>query len=46
MASTKALDRLSIIPRTTASMRSLIVFASFLNDSSLLRLAQLSQAFN
>jgi hypothetical protein len=31
MASTKALDRLSIIPRTTASARSVSVLASFLN---------------
>jgi len=46
MASTKVSDWLSIISRTTALARSVIVRASFMNGSSRLRLAQLNQAFN
>jgi hypothetical protein len=44
MASTNALLRWSVMPRTTASNRSLMVVASFLNGSSRQRRAQLSQA--
>ena len=43
IASTNALDRLSTMPRTTAAARSPRVLASFLNGSSRLRRAQLSQ---
>ena len=44
MASTKALLRWSVMPRTTAPKRSLMVAANFLNGSSRQRRAQLSQA--
>ena len=44
MASAYTLERLSTMPRTTASARAEIVFASLRNGSRRLRLAQLSQA--
>ena len=40
MASTNGLDRLSVMPRTTASIRSVIVRANFLNGSSRLETAE------